>query len=425
MIATESEYYVIGAVLIDQTILSSIDLTPDEFQSLDNRIIFSEILSLSKRGIIPDLISLGSSLEAKTKNDWMKTLAVIQKNAYSTRLIHQHIEIIRKSNSNNKIREIAEQLIGAANDGTGLEHVGNAISDLMRITDRQRDYECSAVELCNSAVEKINEALDRNGLSGITTGLRDLDACIGGWQDTDLYVIGARPAMGKTAFLLNSILAIENRCGFISTEQGREQIGLRAFSIAGSVNAQKLRVPTNLQEFEWDRAKTAAEKIKNKNLWVNDNPVITIDEIISIARKWKYLYKIEILFVDYIQRIKGDYRLSKVDQVTEITMGLKRIARELNIPVVALSQVARAVDSRTDKRPTMSDLSDSSAIEKEADVVITLYRDEVYDENTADRGICEVHVEKNRHGPTGMKRVQWVGEYMQVRDLPDEYSRHF
>ena len=243
----------------------------------------------------------------------------------------------------------------------------------------------------------------------------------GGFHDTDLIVVGARPAMGKTALLLNFMLNADVSSGFISTEQSSMQVGLRLMCIQGGVNGSKLR-SGNFNENDWSAVNSSMAYLSQKNIFIDEETRPTIAEVSRQARRWKQQYGIKALWVDYIQRIEGtDSRAPKVERVEEVVKGLKSLARELELPVVALSQVNRNVDARTDKRPSMGDLSDSSAIEKEADQVIMLYRDEVYNDKTDSPGVAELIIEKNRHGPTNYIRLGWTGENFRFKEFKRGY----
>ena len=195
------------------------------------------------------------------------------------------------------------------------------------------------------------------------------------------------------------------------------QVGLRLISMQGSVNSQNLRTAT-LDESEWSRVSAGAIALQNIQGAINDKPGINITEVVAQARKWKFERGIKILYLDYIQKIKGSNpRATRTEQVTEVVGTLKNLAKELRIPVVALAQVNRQCEQRPDKRPTSSDIADASEIEKEADVIMALYRDEVYEDDTPDRGVAELILTKNRHGPIGTLRCHFIGKYFQFKDF--------
>jgi replicative DNA helicase len=292
----------------------------------------------------------------------------------------------------------------------------------MAIDSVERNYDKGARDFVREALDSI-EARKNGKIQALPTGIDRLDLFLGGFHDSDLVVIGARPAMGKTAVMLNFAMAANAPVGIISGEQGADQVGERLFSMSGSVPVQSMR-RANLQAAEWDAlSKAATRLIEQERIFLNDHPSPDLSLIQRQARKWRHQHGIRALFVDYIQSIRGgDSKAPKHERIGDVVRGLKSLARELEIPVIALAQVARVVETRPDKRPSMADLSDSSEIEKEADQVITLYRDEVYNENSADAGIIEFRICKNRHGEVNFVRAAWRGEFMQVRNIAGGYE---
>jgi replicative DNA helicase len=245
--------------------------------------------------------------------------------------------------------------------------------------------------------------------------LQVLDSHLGGWQDGDLTVIGARPAMGKTALLLHFAAAAGVSVGLVSAEQPAFQIAQRHAASLGRVSLADLR-RGRIGDQEQGLLVEAIRKINRMNYRIYDRSSPHIADVERMARRWKQKHGMEILLVDYIQRIRGDGD-KKHERVGDVVQRLKTLARDLDVPVVALSQVGRQVESRTNRRPGMGDLSDSSEIEKEADAVITLYRDEVYNPESKDKGTAELYIAKNRHGYTGTVRVQWAGVWVRFADL--------
>jgi replicative DNA helicase len=314
-----------------------------------------------------------------------------------------------------KAQGIAQTLETRLAEG-GLEAVDDAIRELMLLAAPRGNFECDTAAAVSCAIDEIELAYKSDGPIGIPTGLKDLDDCIGGLRPPDLIVIGARPSIGKTALLLNLADNSKHPAGIISAEQGRTQVGLRLIAKNGSLNAYRLRIG-KIEDEEWPRIVHAASVVKDRKVRINDQPNPTIEEVMRQARKWKFQYGIQALYVDYIQRIRALPKAPRHEQVGYVALSLKELARELNIPVIALAQVNRNVEERENKRPTMADLKDSGSIEQEADTIITLYRDEVYDEETPNKGIAELNVLKNRHGPTGMIRCVWIAESMSFHNM--------
>ena len=222
--------------------------------------------------------------------------------------------------------------------------------------------------------------------------------------------------MGKTAVMLNMALNSGSKVGIFSGEQGVSQVCQRMLATESSIGVMKMR-SGKFEEDDYTRLNAGAIRIKEKpDMYFYDRPAPTINEIIRVARKWKFNHDIKAIYIDYVQRIKGDMKLAKHERVGEIAKSLKELARELKIPVIALAQVNRAVEARPDRRPRMGDLKDSGDIEQEADVILTLYRDEVYNPETDNKGVIELIVEKNRHGGTGCIYAEWIGAFLQVKD---------
>lgn len=254
-------------------------------------------------------------------------------------------------------------------------------------------------------------------IRAVTFNRQDQAQCIMVDHPEHLYITDDYTVTHNTALLLNLAINSGVPFGIISSEQSHDQMGVRMISISGKVSGNKIRQGT-LEEEDWTKLSAGAQTLMRRNFWINDDGTITIDGIRRQARKWFYTHGIKVLFVDYIQRIyPTDKRLPKHEQVAEVTTGLKSLAKELGIPVIALAQVNRECEKRTDRRPSMGDIADASIIEKEADMIMTLYRDEVYNDDTTDKGIAELGICKNRHGPIGVLRAAWQGSYFRFEDL--------
>lgn len=417
---TEAEQAVIGGLLIENAKLVEIDLTPSDFCDSGLGEIYRAILALDGENKPFDVFTVSEMLCRTTGKDWTSAVAAIARNTASSRNIVTYAEHVKRYRRNRDARIIASRLIEEISRDENA--IDSAISELMALGNKKIETMFTMRDAAKQAVDAIHKAHDRKGeLTGITTGLKDLDAVMGGYQQQDLIIIGARPAMGKTGFLLSSVLSVGIPALVISCEMSASQLAMRAISNTGKIDSRNVRM-ANLDECEWDRMHSAIVRLMELPIVIDEASSPTIGEIQRQARKLKHTHGIKILFVDYLQRLRGNNsRDSRIDQVGEIARGLKSIARELDIPVVALSQVNRAVESRTNKRPMMGDLANSSEIEKEADEVIMLYRDEVYNEDSEDKGIAEFAFEKNRHGPTGTVRAAWIAPYMQFADLSAQW----
>lgn len=422
----DAEQAVLGGLMLSpervDTVLERI--SESDFYSSQHRAIFRSIVELTGRGQPCDAVTLGEWFEENGLTDIVGGMAYTNKlvnNTPSAANIMTYAAIVRD-------RSVLRQVIDEATDlaGHGYETEGrsaqeildSAIQRLMAMQRVEARHEFTLRQAMTAAYKDVQAAKDRGGtIPGISTGLYKLDDVLGGWHDSDLTFIGARPAMGKTALLLNLALKANVPCGIVSAEQPAKQVGARVMSIESKVNASSLR---NGKVGADDTASlaNAVARLVDRTCMIYDRSAPTIADVTRISRKWKQQNGIKILFVDYVQRIEGtDRREKKHERVGEVVRGLKDIARDLDIPVVSLAQVGRHVDKQTDKRPGMADMSDCSEIEKEADQILTLYRDEVYHEDSEDKGIAEISVEKNRHGPTGYVKCSWIAESMRFENL--------
>ena len=302
-----------------------------------------------------------------------------------------------------EILENAEKKIFALRKGDGadsLEHIGKT---LLKVFDRLDELSRS-----DSAIP------------GLSTGMRDLDVKINGLNKSDLVLLAARPAMGKTAFALNVGLNVAKKynktVAMFSLEMSREQLAMRLLSIESFVDGQKMATG-KLTEEEWTKLCMASAALSQTDIRVDDNPSITVAEMNAKLRR---VDNLGLVIIDYLQLMNGSgYGKAgdnRVNVVSDISRSLKIMAKELNVPVICLSQLSRGPESRTDKRPMLSDLRESGAIEQDADEVLFLYRDEYYNENTEDKGIAECIVSKNRHGEVGTVKLQWLPQYQTFAD---------
>jgi replicative DNA helicase len=281
-----------------------------------------------------------------------------------------------------------------------------------------------------NALKKIEDASRKHGtVTGISTGFIDLDTQTAGLQPSDLILLAARPSMGKTAFALNlahHIAVHENQCvAIFSLEMSKEQLINRMFALQGHLDAQKLR-SGQLEDAEWRELVDAAGVLSRSNLIIDDTPAISVSEMRSKCRKYKQEYGLSLIMIDYLQLMEssGSANVSQQQKIADISRSLKALARELNVPVIALSQLNRGVEQRDDKRPMMSDLRDSGAIEQDADVVMFIYRDDYYNHDSEKKGIAEVIIAKQRNGPIGTVDLAWMPEYTRFANLDRNSGEH-
>jgi replicative DNA helicase len=415
-IATEQQ--VIYSLLTENSLLQNCDLEPKEFQQWQNQEIYGAIREISDGGGIADLMTVIDRLSEKMPDhDFATYIAELVERGHGKSGFDQHCQIVRKDHRKRQALEIAQTMMDRIKSNQQEEAVDSAIQSLMALNTVGKNYDHGMLDVMRAATTMVSDAHEMDGIKGISTGLDDLNDTLGGFHKTDLIVIGARPAMGKTAFMLNLALAAKEPVGIISAEQGHEQIGLRLVSVEGKVDSQKLRTG-GFYDDEWNTFGMAVRRLADKPIRINDEPAITISKVIRQARDWKYKYGIKALYVDYLQKIEhSDKSQPRHIQVGEIARALKNLGRELDIPVIALAQVNRNCENRPDKRPHNSDLADAGEIEKEADVIMFMYRDEVYNEDSPDKGIAELIASKNRHGPIGTIRCVFVGKFMRFEQI--------
>lgn len=418
----EQEALLLGSLMQNSERIDICELSPDDFSSAEHR----QYMECINECAALQQLNPFAVKELFAKETGVKDSLILD---YATRGIYvsetqfkQYADRIKKESLKNKALSITSELIENLNTGN-TDFIGAAISKLMNVDKSGAKYDHSFADVADVALASL-ERLYSGKKDSIKTGFKDIDNCIGGWHKSDLIIIPARPAMGKTAFMVNSFLKCDAKVGVISGEQGHEQIGVRSICIDGGINHQNFR-RAKLSDEEFERLDKAAKEFRLANGRIYDKPAPTILDVEKIARQWVHKRGVQILFIDYAQRLDHENKkLSRLDKMSDIAMRLKELARTLNIPVIALAQVNRNCEQRPDKRPMMSDIADASAFEKEADIIFTLYRDEVYNEDSPDKGIIEANFEKNRHGSTGRVRLSWTGHTMQVGDLCNyEYSQ--
>lgn len=406
------EENIIGLSLKGEIDPLSTGLDEIHFSNFAHKKIWLCILDLRRKKQVPDLITV-SNILANTDNtiNWFVTLSVMAKDSIGKSSANGHIEKIKQNWRNSEITAIGHQMVNSNE-----KDINQYIKQLMSLNFTEKKYLHSFIDSADDAFDEIEKVLSGEHQT-ISTGLVDIDTIMGGLHKSDLIIVAARPAMGKTAFMLNLAAANKNVPLIFSTEQSRIQAAQRLFSIYGGVPNHKIR-SADLGDEEMTQLTKAVALISEANGWIYDKSGPYMSEIESTARQVYQDHGCTAIYLDYLQRIKHENpRLPRHEQVGDVAMRLKELARELNIPIVALAQVSRKCEERQDKRPQMGDIKDSGTIEQEADSILTLYRDEVYNEQTHDIGICEIDFKKNRHGGTGMIKTQWQAPTMQFKNL--------
>lgn len=424
----EAEQSVLGSILIDSRCVSDIIgiVRPEDFYLPQNREIFEAIYTM---------FNFSQTIDPVTVLDKMREMGVYHDN--SKDYILQLMEITPTAANAVRYAAIVRDkamlrgLAQAATDisetvytqvGTPGEILESAEKKIYALRKGERG---DSLEHIGTVLHKVFDQLTElsqsdSAIPGLSTGLRDLDTRINGLNKSDLLLIAARPAMGKTAFALNICLNVAKKykktVAFFSLEMSREQLAMRLMSIESFVDSKKMATG-KLSEEEWSKLCMASAALSQTDIRVDDNPSVTVAEMNAKCRR---LDNLGLVIIDYLQLMtsagNGKGGDNRVTVVGEISRALKIMAKELNVPVICLSQLSRAVEGRTDKRPILSDLRESGAIEQDADAVMFLYRDEYYNENTEDKGVAECIVSKNRHGETGTVKMQWLPQYQTFTD---------
>lgn len=418
---TYAEEAVLGGVMVNNPAFHDVApmLGADMFTSPFRRRIWEAVRERILAGEAADAVTV-SELMPEDSADIFHLCA----NAFTGSTAGTYAKIVRENWQRREGAAIASTLLAKLREGED-GAVNEAIGSLLALTATVTECDYTLKQAMRQAFDQMTVAYDNGGaLPGITTGLVKLDEILGGLHDSDLVILGARPAQGKTALMLNMAEAAAKSkkiVGVCSAEQPAIQIGLRSISLGSRVGAADLR-RGKIDDEAWARVNVAIKSAADWNMRIYDRSALTLDELVSVARKWKHAHGLDILFIDYAQRIT----VPGADRITEVSMvarGLKNLARDLNIPVVALAQVKAAVDSRNDRRPQSGDLANSDELTREADAILMLYREETYYHDTNEqgkpvrRGMAEILIEKNRHGPTGYAEVAFLAETMRFGNL--------
>lgn len=432
----EAEQSVIGSMIIDREaiVVASEIVNPEDFYNRSYGTLFETMIELNDEGSPVDLVTLQNRLKEKDVPPEVCSLEFVRDlitSVPTSANIKYYANIVAEKATLRKLIRLNEEIANTCYAGKEslefiLEDTEKRVFQLVQKRNT-RDF-VPIRQVVMNAMEKIETAAKNNGsVTGIPTGFRDLDYRTAGMQPSDLVLIAARPSMGKTAFVLNIAQHVafkQNKSvAIFSLEMSKEQLVNRMFSLESSVDAQKLRVG-QLNDQEWERLIESAGVIGRSNLIIDDTPGISISELRSKCRKFKLEHNLSMIIIDYLQLMSGSGRSdSRQQEISDISRSLKSVARELSVPVLALSQLSRAVEQRPDHRPMLSDLRESGAIEQDADVVMFIYRDDYYNHDTDKKGVSEIIIAKQRNGPIGTIELAWLPEYTKFANL--EHSRSY
>ncbi len=433
----EAEQAVIGAIFLEPDAMSS---TAEFLQSTDfyraaHQRIYHVMLQLTDRGEPIDLVTVSTALaDAKLLEEiggvsYLTELAnavptaaniiyyakIVEEKALLRRLISTATHIVTESfTKEDEVEEV----------------ISNAEKNILEVSNRKNTNSFKNIKDVLIDVYDNIERLHQHGgdVTGISTGFRDLDKITSGFQRNDLIIIAARPSVGKTAFALNIAQNVatktEENVAIFSLEMGADQLVSRMICAEGNIDSQRLRTG-KLESDDWGKLTMAMGSLSNAGIFIDDSPGIRVNEIRSKCRRLQQEHGLDMVIIDYLQLIQGSSasaQENRQQEVSEISRSLKALARELEIPVIALSQLSRGVESRQDKRPMMSDLRESGSIEQDADIVGFLYRDDYYDKESERQNIIEIIISKQRNGPTGTVDLAFVKEYNKFVDLDHRYA---
>ncbi len=428
--SVEAEQSVIGSMIMDREaiVVASEIISGEDFYNKQYGVLFETMIELNEQGNPVDLVTLQNRLKEKDVPPEVSSLEFVRDliTAVPTSAnIKYYANIVAEKSTLRKLIRLNEEIANTCyTEKESLEFIlEDTEKRVFQLVQKRNTGDFVPIrQVVMNAMDKIETAAKNKGsVTGIPTGFTDLDYRTAGMQPSDLVLIAARPSMGKTAFVLNiaeHVAFKQDLCvAIFSLEMSKEQLVNRMFSLESSVDAQKLRTG-QLNDQEWERLIESAGVIGRSKLIIDDTPGISISELRSKCRKFKLEHGLSMIIIDYLQLMSGSGRSdSRQQEISDISRSLKSVARELGVPVLALSQLSRAVEQRPDHRPMLSDLRESGAIEQDADVVMFIYRDDYYNHDTDKKGVSEIIIAKQRNGPIGTVELAWLPEYTKFANL--------
>ena len=420
----EAEQAVLGAMMLEHNaVVAAMEkLRPGDFYREVHRTIFEAMEHLHHDNKEVDVITLPEELRRMKKLDDVGGLEYILSlpNLVATAAnIEYHANIVAEKALARNIITTCTELTSEAYDGEKEPEdlLDDAERRILQISESKRRGDFAPVGVVvEETLDKITKLYENKaGITGLPTGFRDLDRLTSGLQPSDLILVAARPSMWKTAFTLNIAQNVgvkqHKTVAFFSLEMSQEQLVQRLLCQIAHIDSQKLRTGQLNSDDEWTKLTDACDKLYQAPIYIDDTPGISVTEMRSKARRLKAEHGLDLIIVDYLQLMQGRNSESRQQEISEISRSLKALARELKVPLIALSQLSRSVESRQDKRPMLSDLRESGALEQDADIVSFLYREDYYDKETENQHITEIILAKHRNGPVGSVKLYFKGEY--------------
>ena len=428
----EAEQSILGGLLIDNKAIDRIagQISASDFYRNDHRIIFTHISKLIDNNDPADIVTVAESLEQNaelTKVGGVAYLGLVADNTPTASNISGYAKIVRERSIMRNLVEVGSDIVESAFSPQGKDAqqlLDESESKIFQIADAGASEKLGFIdikELLPKAAQRIDDLYqldDPNGVTGVPSGYADLDQKTAGLQPGDLIIIAGRPSMGKTSLALNIAEHVGMEAGLpvaiFSMEMGAAQLTMRLLGSVGKLDQHKMRIG-QLEDEDWPKLTNALGALNEAPIFIDEGSALNSYEVRARARRLhRQQGKLGLIVIDYIQLMSAANEQStenRATEVSEISRSLKALAKELNVPVVALSQLNRSVESRPDKRPMMSDLRESGAIEQDADVIMFIYRDEVYNPETAEKGVAEIILSKQRNGPTGTVKLTFLGQY--------------
>ncbi|MEP5567633.1 MAG: replicative DNA helicase [Halioglobus sp.] len=438
----EAEQSVLGGLLLSADAWDSVaeEVAPTDFYRPSHRSIFREIARLAEAAEPVDVITVADKLEALGELEGaggLPYLAELAQNTPSASNIRAYAQVVRERASLRKLIEAAQDIADS-----GFNPEGRTSTDLIDEAERlimqigEQGPKSGGPQdvnpLLKQALDRIDELFNSGGdITGITTGFQDLDGMTSGLQKSDLVIVAGRPSMGKTSFAMNlvenAVLSQKKPILVFSMEMPADQLIIRMLSSIGRIDQTRIR-NGKLEQEDWPKLTTAVNKLRDVPLYIDDTPALTPTEVRSRVRKVvrENNGELGMVMIDYLQlmQVAGSTE-GRTAEISEISRSLKAIAKEFECPMVALSQLNRSLEQRPNKRPVNSDLRESGAIEQDADVIMFIYRDEVYNEDSPDKGVAEIIIGKQRNGPIGSCRLAFIGQYTRFENLARGFSDEY
>lgn len=399
-------------------------LTAEDFYRPEHKLIYKALVTLSGQNALIDVLLVENELRRtddlkKITRQYLFGLVPLE---YTTGRVERYAKIIKEKSLLRRIIDVGRELTDDAMQERGeiSELLERAEQKILSVTTKntQVGFE-SLSEIVSRSFDRINARMNRQDTGGVPSGLIDLDNVLNGFQKSDMILLAARPSMGKTALALNMALNAARRgkvVGIFSLEMSKIQLGNRLLSTSSGVNSQYISTG-NLNEEDLSSLISALENLSELKMYIDDTAGIGLLELRSKIRRLKHEQGLDVIIIDYLQLMQGGHAENRQQEISEISRGLKALARELDVPIIALSQLSRSVEMRAEKKPQLSDLRESGSLEQDADIVMFLYREEYYNREAENENIAELIIAKNRNGPTTSIRLRFDKDIMRFDDL--------